>query len=1004
VTSSTIDHSAASGVYIAGASAKPYLFTTSITDNPIGVTYADGAAGSMVGCTLERNGSGSLPAIQLSSPSSPWLLRNEIDSDADYSVKADGAGFTRLLGNTFATNEGRCVALMENDATLWFVGNQASGYHYDAIEVQGTRSAPMPAQDFPYFVTGQDYHVVGCDVAPGAVFKIDAAYLSIRGSMRALGSTKQPIIFTSIYDDSVIGDTNNDGGSLHPLPGDWDSLDLRDGCVLRCVTVLYGGQTENELSPMVQLGGTSSVSDCVFAFAGSEGLSIGPPLAAGITSASVKRCLFAQNTTGVTFSGTAGTAWASIDDCDFVGNVVGLCCDGTGLAVTHSRFSGPGLDVGVETAGSSVNYCDFLDNKDRHVGHTVATPGSDTDFDATYCYWGGSQGPTAHDRENIAFNPWSTTPCSKGGGHFVYGPNNACGAWAEPINTTSGNFYYSAFDLGIPGKGLPFEFSRTYNSQDAASDGPLGPGWTASFAPSIGFGILRSGDSFVGGVTVTGPDSIRTDFKLPRSWSPTGTELVPLIPSTRERLRWNADASWDLISPDQSRLHFDVGRRLRYEVDRFGNRIDLTYSDEGLLTRVDAPGGRSMALEYAGSHVTTLTDSAGRVVRYAYSSAGDLVGVTDPGGNTTHYSYDATHQITSVASPEHPETPFVRNVYTDGRVTTQYDGYDSVTTLAYGDGVTTMVDNRGSTVRHYWDTETGRLTSAVDAAGYTTSRSYDASGFMASTTDGNGAVTQLAYDAVGNLASAADPAGHARTSEFDLANNNLLWSEDEAGTRTTFTYDASGTALTGVTGPGGTTTFEHYTDGLLSSLHSADATTSFAYDPAGNLTTLTDPLGSTTRFGYDAAGRLTTATDALERSVGFTYDPMGHLTALTDPLGASVGFTYDADGNRTSATDAEGDITHYRYDQMDKLVGVTDAAEAETTYTYDRNYNLASVTDARSNTTIYTYAPNDRLTSVTDPLGNTTRLSYDGAGNLTQTVSPTGATIQRTYTPDGLRG
>jgi YD repeat-containing protein len=41
-------------------------------------------------------------------------------------------------------------------------------------------------------------------------------------------------------------------------------------------------------------------------------------------------------------------------------------------------------------------------------------------------------------------------------------------------------------------------------------------------------------------------------------------------------------------------------------------------------------------------------------------------------------------------------------------------------------------------------------------AGYTTSRSYDASGFMVSTTDGGGQATQQAYDAAGNLASVTE--------------------------------------------------------------------------------------------------------------------------------------------------------------------------------------------------------------------------------------------------------
>ena len=70
----------------------------------------------------------------------------------------------------------------------------------------------------------------------------------------------------------------------------------------------------------------------------------------------------------------------------------------------------------------------------------------------------------------------------------------------EPVNLATGAFTYEQEDLYIPGRGLAFNFTRTYNSKDDY-DGPLGWGWTHSYNISLivtsngqdVFALLRSG-------------------------------------------------------------------------------------------------------------------------------------------------------------------------------------------------------------------------------------------------------------------------------------------------------------------------------------------------------------------------------------------------------------------------------------------------------------------------------------------------------------------------------
>lgn len=84
----------------------------------------------------------------------------------------------------------------------------------------------------PYVIDSQVTIISGATlyIDEGVVVKfMNGAGLVVEGKIEALGSVDLPVYFTSILDDSVGGDTNEDGDSTTPGMGDWDYIFINSG-------------------------------------------------------------------------------------------------------------------------------------------------------------------------------------------------------------------------------------------------------------------------------------------------------------------------------------------------------------------------------------------------------------------------------------------------------------------------------------------------------------------------------------------------------------------------------------------------------------------------------------------------------------------------------------------------------------------------------------------------------------------------------------------------------
>ncbi|MFF2901985.1 DUF6531 domain-containing protein [Streptomyces sp. NPDC057966] len=431
------------------------------------------------------------------------------------------------------------------------------------------------------------------------------------------------------------------------------------------------------------------------------------------------------------------------------------------------------------------------------------------------------------------------------------------------------------------------------------------------------------------------------------------------------------------------------------------------YDAAGNRTSVTAPLGEKTTFTYdKAGRIASKTDPRGNVTgadpatyttSYVYDGRGLLSSATDPLGRTTTYTYNGAEQLTSAENPAGDTTTYT---YDDaGRLTRTTDAAGKFVSRTYDDAgrLASETDAVGNKTTYTYD-KVGRLLTSVsprgnatgaDPAAYTTSYAYDAAGNNTKVTGPTGAFSTTTYDAINRPLVVTDPLSKPTTYAYD-ANDNVTKVTDAAGKTTTSVYDKN--------------------NQLTSSTNQLSKTSTYAYDADGNLLSRTSPLGNKESWTYDGNGRQATAVDPRGNATGadpaqytatYGYDPAGNLTTVTDPLGGVSTTAFDAVGNVTGRTDADKRVTTYGYNKLDQLTKVTAPGGAVTAYAYDTVGNVTKRTDANDHATNYGYDAARRLTTVTDPLNRVTSYAYDADSNRTKKTSSRGSATY-TFDPRGL--
>ncbi|WP_329060553.1 RHS repeat-associated core domain-containing protein [Amycolatopsis sp. NBC_01480] len=394
------------------------------------------------------------------------------------------------------------------------------------------------------------------------------------------------------------------------------------------------------------------------------------------------------------------------------------------------------------------------------------------------------------------------------------------------------------------------------------------------------------------------------------------------------------------------------------ETDPNSHSVTYYYDAQGRQTSaVDALGHQRQQSWTANSDVQTTMDGLNNSTTNHYDPLNNLIGTDLPTGAKTGVGYtDAAHPHlpTTVTDPAGDQ---VSRTYDDaGNVKTIHsDGLNAdLQTLTYWQPlglVRTSVDGNGHPTTYDYD-NAGNLKKVTPPTPLgPTTYTYDSLSRVATVTDGRGIELDYGYDKLDRVVSVtrhhtSGPDTVLQTSAYD--NNGSLKRRETATAVHTFTYDTGGLVLTD-TRTDGTSPTENIT---------------YGYDPATNLTSLTDPGGQTI-YGYDNANRLTSVKDPFGQTTGFGYDNADRRTTVTWPGAGSQTNGYDNSGRQTSLTVKNSGGTQL----------------LQTTYSFTRSDGkdsdqMQSKTDA-SGTTAYGYDSLQRLKTA-----GTTGFDYDNASNM----------------------
>ena len=392
---------------------------------------------------------------------------------------------------------------------------------------------------------------------------------------------------------------------------------------------------------------------------------------------------------------------------------------------------------------------------------------------------------------------------------------------------------------------------------------------------------------------------------------------------------------------------------VRYTYDRWGNVTSETFhgNDEtiGYKYYEYDPTGRFLVKTYTVPESATTT--------YTYDVFGNVLTETDETNTsnplTTMHEYDTWGRRIASTYPNGTGSSYETGWSCIGGA----GGYYTKEYHTASPWVKKYYDSRGREVK----TETV----GAKGISISKTTTYNDKGQVATVTDKYGKRTtteSFEYDARGRVISDQHSSGAGTTYEYG---RNTVSMTDAAGRTTTKTYDPWGNVKTITDSSGGVVEYYYRSNGKPSWVTSNGVGTSITYDVAARRTKLVDPDAGTITTTYGKNGQVKSETDGRGVTTTYSYDALGRVTRRKRESAADKGgfqetscttYTYGTSGNvkgRITKKSIDGKNIKYEYDKYGRVVKETrlgifchcgDRHDLCKEYTYDGKGLLASVT------------------------------------------------------------
>ncbi len=380
------------------------------------------------------------------------------------------------------------------------------------------------------------------------------------------------------------------------------------------------------------------------------------------------------------------------------------------------------------------------------------------------------------------------------------------------------------------------------------------------------------------------------------------------------------------------------------------------YNADGRLIKETDPLNHSKQYSYDKvGNLIRYTDANLVAFNFSYNARNQLLSATDGLGKVSHYQYNAQNLLTEYID----ELGKTNKILIDraGRPQVQLDGNNVATQYSIGKNS---------------ETGLGRFEelSQITYPTYSQSFEYNNRQQMTKQTTDDGdktAVTAYSYDALGRVLTATDANGISTTYTYDAYGNTT--SEQSAGLTASYHYNGFGELIQFSDAKLGITQMVYDSDGrLIKESRQGFADKYYLYDNNNNLVSIIDPKGQQIVYRYDAANR---HTSELRYSSALPLDPLEAEQVLPEQ---SISYQYD-NNNQLSQWQSGVFSASYSRDNNGRLLSETvnyPDFSKQYQYSYYDNGKIKSLT--MPDATVYSYEFDDN--------NQLTRLQIPGQGSL----------------------